>query len=171
MQQGYHYQSGTQLGTPAQKESHLLDLLKHPGTIAPATYCGEACKGTSFDAAATKDVDAWVRGSGSRLMFLYGADDPWTAGAFELGQASDSFRYTVKGGTHSASIADLPAAERAAATATLRRWAKLPAAGTAGASEAATDDRGDGSLAAPEARGLEPPAARALLARRWQRRL
>jgi hypothetical protein len=78
-----------------------------------------------FDPAVMLDVDAWVQTSGAALMFVYGENDPWSAGAFELGGAVDSFRYFVAAGNHGSGIADLGASERSQATATLRRWAGL----------------------------------------------
>jgi hypothetical protein len=143
--QGYHYQSGTQLGTPQTKESHLQDLLKHPGTILPSTYC-QVCNDAPFDRHAMVDIDAWVRSQGERLMFVYGADDPWTAGAFQLGDATDSYRYFVKDGTHSASISDLPEEERNVAIATLARWAKTQQQPGAAGQLGWEDGSGKGSL-------------------------
>jgi hypothetical protein len=118
----YYYQAATQLGEAALAESHLADLLLHPGTYAPAAYV-PAGVSVTFEAAAMLDIDSWVKTSGSELMFVYGENDPWSAGAFELGGAVDSFRYYVAGGNHGAGILELATADRTQATAALRRWA------------------------------------------------
>jgi hypothetical protein len=61
------------------------------------------------------------------MLFVYGENDPWAAEPFELGFGSrDSYRYYVPGGNHGARIAQLPAAQAAESTATVRRWAGLP---------------------------------------------
>jgi len=64
-------------------------------------------------------------------MFIYGENDPWSAGAFELGWAKDSFRYFVPGGNHGSAISTLPDTERDAAFATLARWAGVELSGQA----------------------------------------
>jgi hypothetical protein len=73
-----------------------------------------------------------VKSRGARLLYVYGSNDPWGAEPFELGFGSrDSYRYYVPGGNHGSKIAQLPAADAAAATATVRRWAGLPPASAA----------------------------------------
>lgn len=126
---GYYYQAGTQLGWPAVKESHLADLLAHPGTDQPTTYSPVP---TTYDPTVMADIDGWVRTQGERLMFIYGGNDPWSAGEFRLGDAKDSFVYVVPGGNHNSNIANLEDPDKSAATATIRRWggvgtAKRPA--------------------------------------------
>jgi hypothetical protein len=80
------------------------------------------------------DVDHWVRGRSSRMMFVYGENDPWGAERFTPSR-NDSHLYVAPGANHGANIAALPEADREAATATLRRWAEVtappPAARTA----------------------------------------
>jgi hypothetical protein len=120
----YYYQAATQLGEAALAEGHLADLLLHPGSYGPAAYISPEIPVT-FDPAVMVDVDTWVRTSGSQLLLVYGENDPWSAGAFELGDAVDSYRYYVAGGNHGSGILDLAPAERDAATAALRRWAGL----------------------------------------------
>jgi hypothetical protein len=120
----YYYQAATQLGEAALAESHLQDLLLYPGTDVPGTYV-PADISVTFDPGAMLDIDSWVKTSGSELMFIYGEHDPWSAGAFELGGAVDSFRYFAPGGNHGAGMLELAASDRTQATATLRRWAGL----------------------------------------------
>lgn len=118
----YYYQAATQCGYQGFAQDHLSDLLQHPGTDVPGTYCpsGVTC---TFDAQAMQDVGDWVKTSGARLLFVYGQNDPWTAGAFELGGATDSFRYFVAGANHDADIAQLPDADKAEAMDAIARWA------------------------------------------------
>ena len=51
------------------------------------------------------DVQAWIAASGERIMLIYGQNDPWTAGAVDLGAATDSFKFIAPGGNHGSSIA------------------------------------------------------------------
>jgi hypothetical protein len=118
--QPYYYQAFTQLGYPAVKTAHLEDLLR-VGEIPPERYA-PAGVALEFEPESMRDIAAWVASEGAKLMFIYGANDPWTAGAFELGDATDSFRFTVPGGNHGARIEQLPATERAEALAIIGRW-------------------------------------------------
>jgi hypothetical protein len=56
------------------------------------------------------------------MMFVYGANDPWSAERFTPSR-KDSHLYVAPGANHGASIAGLTETDRQAATATLRRWA------------------------------------------------
>ena len=105
-------------------ESNVSDLLLYPGTDTPETYVAAGIP-LAFDPGAMIDIDTWVRTSGAQLLFVYGEDDPWSAGAFEVGNAVDSYRYYAPGGNHGSGILDLQAADRDAATAAVRRWAGL----------------------------------------------
>jgi len=81
-----------------------------------------------FDRHAMRDVDSWVRYQGSRLLFVNGQNDPWSAEPFRLGPGTrDSLSFAVPGGNHGANIAKLPEKERAAATAAVQRWAGVSA--------------------------------------------
>jgi hypothetical protein len=134
----YFYQAATELGGPALPQDHLLGLL--PGGV-PADDLPDRYPPLGVDkawnAAVVPDVMAWVASSGERLLFVYGGDDPWSARPFEPDEANDSFRYVVPGANHGASLAQIPEPGRAAAAATVRRWAGLPAS-SALAAEGAT---------------------------------
>ena len=64
----------------------------------------------------------WLKTKGSHFLFIYGGNDPWGAGAFELGSAQDSFRFIAAGRNHGAVIADLAPAERATAEGAVEDW-------------------------------------------------
>jgi hypothetical protein len=126
----YYYQAATQLGYPSLSTPHLDGLLRYPGLYAACSYVPRDIP-TSFDAAAMADVDDWVRTAGSRLMFVYGQYDPWSAEPFRLGSGStDSYWFEVAAGNHNADLGDLPAAQRSTATATISRWAGVSGAAT-----------------------------------------
>lgn len=121
----YYYQAGTQLGWPTPQFTWLRPLLRHESTYQPRTYV-PADIPMQFDRGrAMRDIDRWVRDHGSRLMFLYGENDPWGSERFQLGKGSkDSFVYTAPGMNHSGRlIARLPADQQAKAIADLHRWA------------------------------------------------
>jgi hypothetical protein len=55
-------------------------------------------------------------------MYVYGENDPWTAGMFPFRPEADSFRFTVPKGNHSSKFNDLPADTKAQFVDTLSRW-------------------------------------------------
>ena len=70
-----------------------------------------------------RDVDQWLKGSGERMLFVYGENDPWSAERFEPGGGTrDSHWYWVRQGNHGSNIGLLPPAERDEATAILQGW-------------------------------------------------
>ncbi|MDX8029881.1 S28 family serine protease [Lentzea sp. BCCO 10_0856] len=120
----YYYQAGTQLGWPEADESAVRDLLRYPGVSVPRSMVSPEIRFPRFDRSAMRDVDSWVRYQGSRLLFVNGQNDPWSAEPFRLGPGTrDSLSFAVPGGNHGANIAKLPEKERAAATAAVQRWA------------------------------------------------
>jgi PS-10 peptidase S37 len=119
----YYYQAATQLGSYGPLELHLRSRLNFPGTYRVERY--SPYPPARFDALAMPLVQAWVGLFGQRVMFLYGQNDPWSAGAFEVGHAQDSFRYVVEAGNHGSFLFMLSDAQRTEAYATLARWAGL----------------------------------------------
>jgi hypothetical protein len=118
----YYYQAATQLGSygPLALEGHLRSRLEHPGTYRVERY--STLPITRVDPISVPEVQLWLATQGERIMLVYGENDPWSAGAFFLGNASDSYRYTVPGGNHGAGITQLPTAQQDEALATLVRW-------------------------------------------------
>ncbi|MEU5881334.1 aminopeptidase [Spirillospora sp. NPDC047279] len=125
----YYYQAGTQLGWPTPQFTHLRPLLRYESTYQPRTYVPRDIPMRFDHSKAMRDIDHWVRTRGDKLMFLYGANDPWGSEPFRLGKGTrDSAVYTAPGMNHSGRlIATLPEAERAKAIADLLRWAGVQA--------------------------------------------
>lgn len=118
----YFYQAATQLGYPRISEASVSDLLVYPGTDIAESYVFSAPGPLVFDSSAMPAVTAWLQSDAERVLLVYGGDDPWTAGAFALGGATDSFTYTVPGGNHGTKIADLSEPQRTEALGHLERW-------------------------------------------------
>jgi hypothetical protein len=121
------YQAGTETGYPdaSELEVPLQDLLRYPGSDSPRTFV-PADIPMEFDPFAMADIDRWVKERGTRLIFIYGQNDPWSAEPFELGAGTtDSYRYIVPGANHRANISRLRADEVIEAANTIRTWAGL----------------------------------------------
>lgn len=129
----YYYQASAQLGSYGPLEKHLKPLLKYPGSYRVQRYSPAPVD--HFDIGAMPLVQAWLALFGERVMLIYGGDDPWSAGALELGHARDSFRYIIPGANHAtANSFNMPEPQRSEALATLERWAGAPVIADPGAS-------------------------------------
>lgn len=143
---GYYYQAATELGAPRAEEcdrpsaaqSALRQMPGRPAGTDPTTPCllyrfaGEdvpavfppANEPKSFDDALMPAVEDWVLRRGERMLFIYGANDPWSANAYAVDPANDSHVLWVTGprGNHGASIGALSDEDRAVALARLEAW-------------------------------------------------
>nr|BFE88224.1 hypothetical protein GCM10020093_108250 [Planobispora longispora] len=117
----YYYQAATQLGWPELRFRHLRGLTRHPGLYQPNSVLPAELR-SRHDPWPMLDVDHWVRSRSSRMMFVYGENDPWGAERFTPSR-NDSHLYVAPGANHGANVSALAEADREAATATLRRWA------------------------------------------------
>ena len=124
----YYYQAATQLGAPAPYEAPVADLLHHPGHDVAASFVPDSLDPLTFHPDAMADVDQWVRTSASRMLFVYGEFDPWSAEPFSCGTdgaVRQCYQRWDPAGNHGATIAQLPGAARRAAIARVRQWAGL----------------------------------------------
>lgn len=124
----YYYQASTQLGAPEPYETHLADLLEFPGSDVAPTFVPAELKPLTFDTKAMPAIDRIVRTHASRMLYIYGQNDPWSAEPFDCGKNGakrECVRYVVPGGNHGSRISQLPADERATATALVLKWAGL----------------------------------------------
>lgn len=126
----YYYQAASQLGWPDLRFEHLRGLRKHPGLYTVLSALPKELR-VRHNPIPMIDVDLWVRTAAERMLFIYGENDPWGAERFAPSRR-DSHLYVAPGANHGANIARLTPAESAEATATLRRWAGLPATAPAG---------------------------------------
>jgi hypothetical protein len=117
----YFYQAHAELGFPAVATDHIEDLMHHD---PPSPEEGVPPPGSNpvFDPAMMTDIGDWVASEGERLMFIYGEYDPWTAAAFDLGDAADSYVFIATAGTHGARIGRLESDDRETAMEILHRW-------------------------------------------------
>ena len=120
----YWYQAATELGGPGYDYSYTRDLLTPHFRAVPQALPPFGVD-KPFHAASMPLVASWVRAHGERMLYIYGENDPWASRPYEVRRQNDSYRYFVPNGTHSASITQLPEAERSEALATLSRWMEV----------------------------------------------
>lgn len=120
----YYYQAATELGWTRFSTRHLRDLLRYPGEDEPRAYLSiPVCE--PFNYGLMLQVEHWVRTQGERMLFIYGENDPWSAGAFSVDEGNDAFRYIVPDGEHGSRISRLPDIEYDEAMEHLYRWMGL----------------------------------------------
>lgn len=123
----YYFQASYQLGYPDVSLPHLAGLQHYRGQDRAQSYIPRDLV-PRFQPLAMLDVEAWVKLSGRRLLFVYGQNDPWGAEPFRLGPGTkDSLTFTAAGYNHGSNISRLTPAEAATATTALQRWAGVPA--------------------------------------------
>ena len=116
----YYVQAAAQLGYPAIDTTNTSDLLNFPN-IDIDSYL-PAGVSVTFDATAMTDIADWVQTDGSELLFIYGENDPWSAGEYAIGNAVDTYVLYVAGGNHSSKITTLGSVDQAVALDALERW-------------------------------------------------
>ncbi|MFE6283314.1 S28 family serine protease [Streptomyces sp. NPDC057877] len=125
----YYYQAGTQLGAPTIHFPHIEKEYVRYGYLPPRYFVPRDIP-MRFQPSAMRDIDSWVQHNATRMLFVYGENDPWGAEPFRLGKgARDSYVLTAPGANHGARVAGLVEDERALATARILKWAGVaPAA-------------------------------------------
>lgn len=128
----YYYQAAYQMGSPEPYEDRLGDLLKFPGANTASTFVPASLKPIRHEKQAMRDIDRWVRTQSEQMLYIYGANDPWSAEPFTCGKARpekrECYRFYVPGGNHGSNIAGLPEAQRNFATNLVLKFAGLSSA-------------------------------------------
>ncbi|WP_394433891.1 S28 family serine protease [Streptomyces sp. SGAir0957] len=120
----YYYQAGTQLGSPDIKQPWLGKLSRY-GYQPPRNFVPKTIP-MKFQKHVMRDVDTWVRHHATRMLYVYGDNDPWGAEPFRLGAgARDSYVMTAPHANHGANVAGLNADDKALATERILAWAGL----------------------------------------------
>ncbi|MEU0274135.1 S28 family serine protease [Streptomyces sp. NPDC006307] len=121
----YYYQAATQLGSPSLRMDHLKGLTRY-GYQPARAFVPRDVPLPGFQSWAMRDVDTWVRTRAHRMLFVYGANDPWGAERFRVDKgARDSYVFAAPGANHGASVSALVEAERTKATARIQEWAGI----------------------------------------------
>jgi hypothetical protein len=147
----FYYQAYSELGYTPYVYDHLGDLLV---AVKSPTYRVFAPAGVSmsFDPGAMIDVNSWLQNSGNNIIYIYGANDPYTVAAPELsGGATNALRIIQPGANHGVRIADL--SERSRVVQTLGEWLGISISASTGAWErAAAVNRAQAELNRQESR-------------------
>jgi hypothetical protein len=137
----YYYQAAIEMGQYGPLENHLEDLIQHPGTYTMERYAPQV-PSLKFVPETMIDIGNWVKHEAEHIIFVYGENDPWTAGAFEIDPTRDTHAFVVPGGNHGANLNSrtLPAPSRELALQILERWTGVEARALDASTQALQDD-------------------------------
>jgi hypothetical protein len=107
----FTYQCVTELGAPAYQTDYLSDLLikVDPYDEGNPNYELLAPGGPdfTFNSSTIPDIYSWLQTNGDKIIYIYGKNDPWSAGAIELSPGLDAVFIMQNGANHMVKIADL----------------------------------------------------------------
>ncbi|MCX6556581.1 MAG: S28 family serine protease [Candidatus Aminicenantes bacterium] len=117
--ESFYYQAYSELGYTPYVYDHLVDLL---AAVPAPTYRVFAPAGVAmnFDAGAMIGVNSWLQASGNNIIYIYGANDPYTSAAVELTGQTNALRVIQPNANHLIRIAGLDERERVLRT--LGEW-------------------------------------------------
>jgi len=119
----FYFQSAAELGYPTLPVDGVQDLLHVDPDDLTALVPTPSLP--TYDGTWVQDAARAVSEEGSRILLIYGEQDPWSVRALSLDGATDSYVYTAPGGNHGSQIADLDAEDQAAALDAISRWSGL----------------------------------------------
>lgn len=107
----YVYQAMTELGAPAYQTDYLSPFLKKVSvnTQGNPNYELVAPAGVTlpFNGSTLTEIYSWLQEYGDRIIYIYGKNDPWSAGAIELTGAADAIFVMQEGANHNVRIVNL----------------------------------------------------------------
>jgi hypothetical protein len=122
----HYYQSATQMGyysyltEPFKDDLKALPLKPHPSAAIVPESKGIAAP---FDGSLLKKVNEWVAKEGNHIIYIYGADDTWTATGVPSSNKVDAVWFVMKGKNHrSARVAEMTPDEKKLFVFTLEKW-------------------------------------------------
>jgi len=132
------YQAFTEIGYCTFMFEHLDGLLRE---VTAPSYRAFAPREVNMDfrPEVMQAVVPWLRNQGERIIYIYGALDPWTAAALNPAPGLDALQVVQPGANHGVKIRDLD--QKGAVIAALERWLELDIDESRLASVAVAEDR------------------------------
>ena len=148
----YFYQSLTELGQ-IEYENYYGGLLKKVDLNTTGNPNVEvlAPKGITynyFNSTTVPEIYSWLQNHGDNIIYIYGKNDPWSAGAIELTGAADALYFMIDGENHGARITKLTNPYQVYGK--LEEWLGIPIAPTKSPSQLKYKEETGFRLRAPE---------------------
>ena len=120
----HYYQAADQMGYYGYDIKPFKDLIKAlPTDRNPSAAFVPGKQRTRMDYSLPKAVDKWLKKNGDRFLYIYGADDTWTATGVPQRKGVDAEWFIMEGKSHGdARIKNMTDAERARFQAKLEEW-------------------------------------------------
>ncbi|MBN2366022.1 MAG: hypothetical protein EH225_08505, partial [Calditrichaeota bacterium] len=117
--QPVYYQAFTELGWYRLIDDHLKDLLV---AVPDPTYRMMAPPNVplTFNPQIMTDLSNWLQTKGNNIIYIYGDQDPWNAGAIESVGSTNSLKIVQPAANHAVKITDLD--ESGLVYETLEQW-------------------------------------------------
>ncbi len=101
-----YYQAYTELGWYRLINDPFADLLVSDPNPSYSFFTPPNTK-IVFNPAVMQDIEYWLKNSGNNIVYIYGADDPWTAAAIELNGQTNALKIIQEDANHNITIAQL----------------------------------------------------------------
>ena len=120
----HYYQAADEMGYYGYDIKPFKDLIEAlPTDRNPSAAFVPGKQRTRMDYRQAKAVDKWLRKDGDRFLYIYGADDTWTATGVPPSDSVDAEWFILKGKSHGdARIKNMTDAERARFQRKLEEW-------------------------------------------------
>lgn len=116
-----YYQAFTELGWYRLVHEHLSELLVSVPDPSYLNMCPQNVS-INFNQAIIPDIINWLQQYGNDIIYLYGSNDPWSAGAIESIGSTNAIKIVREGGNHLLRISDLD--EKNLVYSKIRGWLK-----------------------------------------------
>jgi hypothetical protein len=107
----YVYQAMSEMGAPAYQTDYLEGFVKkidlHSTGNPNYELLGPPGVSYNFQISTIPDIYEWLQNNGNHIIYIYGKNDPWSAGAIELNGSTDALFFMQEGANHRVKIADL----------------------------------------------------------------
>ena len=121
----YYYQAYTQLGSPQPNISGIEEMLIAPTSLEELLMAsiGSQFVPNAHNDAPMRDIAEWLNTSGNNIIYIYGSNDPWTAGAVNPETGTNALKIVQPGENHGVTIYDLD--DRELVLSTLENWLEI----------------------------------------------
>ena len=115
----HYYQAYTQFGYYRLITDHLEDLLAEAESYSYRILAPQDAQ-LAFDPSFMPDIISWLQNNGDQIIYIYGGQDPWTAGAIDMNGTADALKIVEPGANHGVNIIQLM--QRDLVYSTLEDW-------------------------------------------------